>query len=711
MTETSNLSLLPEAIRLAFEKKGYDALTKVQSAVLSPEHAGHNLRISSQTGSGKTVALGLAIAADLIEYAQDPSHNDGPRALVIAPTRELAQQVEGELAWLFSEIRGITTDVVTGGTEVRGEQRRIKRNPPTILVATPGRLLDHIRGRVLDCSNIHNVVLDEADEMLDMGFRDDLEAIVAALPEERRSHLVSATFHGNVLALARKFQGTDARSVEGTQLGVANEDIEHIAYIIRPHQRYGALVNLLLQQFGKRVLIFVQKRSESQDLAEALAGDGFSALPFSGDLSQAQRNRTLSAFRNGVVQVLVCTDVAARGIDVPDIAVVVHMSMPMNSEVYTHRSGRTGRAGRKGASLSLIVPGFERRVRRMFSDAKIKAQFNPVPSAASLEQAAKEYSRNKLAELFETETEFSADELSYSSEIIEKHGAETVVAALLRKSMPALPREPFDIDKVSARAEDPRGGDGRGDSRGRDRDSRGNRDRDRDEAPRRPRDDSNMVTFEISWGNYDGATPAKIVSHLCRRANVSSRDLGAINIMGQQRYVDVSGDVAAQFESLTSQPDPTDPNVHVRRSNGSQGGARGAKPSFGGGGGRGGGRGPRAGGSRGGPPRDGDRSNSRPPRDSFPPRDGERSNSRPPFPPRDSFPPQRESFPPRSAAPAKRSPGADAAPRRGARFSDTAPASNAPSFFSEGAARAPRAPRAATHQGDVPPKKNKRRFS
>src|SRR5690606_23959472 len=235
------------------------------------------LRLSSQTGSGKTVALGFAIYPTL-----ETSTPGQIRALIITPTRELAQQVSKELTWLFSGCGNIGIDVVTGGTDLRAERRRL-HNPPTILVGTPGRLLDHQSSGALDLSAVCEVVLDEADQMLDMGFKDDLDALVAALPPTRRSHLVSATFPPAVRQLARAFQG-DAHQLEGTAPGKANEDIQHIAHLVLEEDRNAALLNVLLAHLGQRTLVFVERRVDASVLAEKLNEVGLSSLPLSGDL-------------------------------------------------------------------------------------------------------------------------------------------------------------------------------------------------------------------------------------------------------------------------------------------------------------------------------------------------------------------------------------------------------------------------------------------
>lgn len=441
-------------LRAPLERRGFTELTTVQQAVLAPEVTGRNLRISSQTGSGKTVALGMALAADLIAHARAVGRRRaGPLALVITPTRELALQVCAELGWLYEDVPELTLAAATGGTSVPGEKRQLARKP-AVVVGTPGRLLDHQRSGALDCSGVRHVVLDEADKMLEMGFREELEAILAGLPDARQSHLVSATLPIEVRRLADRFQH-DAVHLAGTQLGVPHSDIEHVAQLVRLDQQYAALVNLLLLAQGERSLIFVQKRTDAAELAELLAGDGFSALPLSGDLAQAQRTRTLSAFRTGIVKTLVATDVAARGIDVADISTVIHVDMPSDASIYTHRSGRTGRAGRQGRSLLLVPVPAERRVRAVLAQCKVKAAWGPALTPRAAQRTLKKRFHGQLHALLGAETTPDAARTQYARELLDRHDPALLVATLLQLAEPQLPREPMEVSVVEPRPERP----------------------------------------------------------------------------------------------------------------------------------------------------------------------------------------------------------------------------------------------------------------
>lgn len=450
MSSPHPFDALPAPIRSAMLRQGFQQLTPVQQAVIDADPAGRDLRISSQTGSGKTVALGLALAPALTEPGDGSS---GPRALVLAPTRELAAQVARELGALYADLQ-LEVQVVTGGTDPVRERRALKRRP-TLLVATPGRLLDHVRGGAVDLSGVHHAVLDEADQMLDLGFRNELDAILELLPAERRLHMVSATFAREVLRFADRCQ-KDVLHLQGSRLGDANADIDHIAHLVLPQDRHPALVNLLLADHasgGGSWLVFVRTRADTTELAELLVEDGFSAMPFSGELSQSQRDRTLSAFENGLVKVLIATDVAARGIDVRNISHVVHYEVPGDAESFTHRSGRTGRAGQKGRSILLAAPSRERRAREILKRAKVEASWQPVPDGKKIEKTAIKKTRRALHARLDAGEEAAAKQLEYARGLLEKHDPATVVAVLLDMVRTDLPREPTTVRALEPRGE------------------------------------------------------------------------------------------------------------------------------------------------------------------------------------------------------------------------------------------------------------------
>ncbi|MEZ4290696.1 MAG: DEAD/DEAH box helicase [Myxococcota bacterium] len=492
MTLPESFTALPAPISAALARRGFETLTPVQEAVVAAFAEGRDLRISSQTGSGKTVAIGLALASHFLDESsgradeaasrsastasvvgeagstEPPSGPargvrppSGPRserggparpsALVIVPTRELAAQVRQELGWLYADVPAMSVEVVTGGTSIVMEERALRRGP-SLVVGTPGRLLDHLNRGSLDCALVRHVVLDEADQMLDMGFRDELDAILAQLPEERSSHLVSATFPRAVRALADAFQ-KDALTIEGTRPGAAHSDILHIAHAIRRDETYAALVNVLLLAGDTRCLLFVARRADASSLAERLVNDGFVAAPLSGELPQAQRTRTLAAFRSGACPILVSTDVAARGIDVPDIEAVIHVDPPRNAEAYVHRSGRTGRAGSKGRSILLVLAPELRRVERMLRSGRIEVSWQPVPTPEKVRKAIAKRSRRELHARLAAATP-SEQRMLEAKELLEERDPVAVVAALLETASPAAAREPLPVVGVDPFVDD-----------------------------------------------------------------------------------------------------------------------------------------------------------------------------------------------------------------------------------------------------------------
>lgn len=391
MSEVDMFSALPAPFASALRARGFQELTPVQRAVLAPELSGKDLRISSRTGSGKTVALGLTVGPLLIGRpvpANAPSSLCArPRVLLVAPTRELAAQLGRELTWLYAELR-VGVCVVTGGTSVAGERRQLAR-APMVLVGTPGRLCDHLARGALDLTQAEAVVLDEADQMLELGFREALETLLGALPDGCRRHLVSATFPRPVLALAAQYQSNPV-TVRSGEPEVAHEDITQLAYLVHPRERYQALVNVLLMAPEDRTLVFVRTRADAAEIAARLLEDGFRAGALSGELAQAERTRTLEAFRRGRLTVMVCTDVASRGIDVPEISRVIHAELPQAPELLTHRSGRTGRAGRKGTSIMLVAPHERSAAELLLMRAGIRSTLLPAPSQVAVRRAADE---------------------------------------------------------------------------------------------------------------------------------------------------------------------------------------------------------------------------------------------------------------------------------------------------------------------------------
>jgi ATP-dependent RNA helicase DeaD len=551
-------------ITRALVQKGFEALTPVQLAVLDPALAGRDLRITSQTGSGKTVAVGLALRSLLTPETPEAPARDRdrgqagpqarPRALLVAPTRELAKQVEEELSWLYTPL-GARVVSVTGGASVRDERRALAGGP-AVVVGTPGRLLDHLRRGAIDGAAVGAVVLDEADRLLDMGFREDLEAILAFVPGERRTHLVSATFPREVKALADAAQ-RDPVHVEGTRLGAANVDIDHVVHLIESRQRVDALVNLLLANPDEQMLVFARTRADVASVAGQLKDAGFAAAPLSGEMDQPARNRALAAFKSGGLRVLVATDVAARGIDVQDIARVVHVEAPTDLDSYTHRSGRTGRAGRKGTSSVLASQVELPRTLALLRRAGVPYRFEAIPSAESIRAASDERAAAELTKDDDVADAAIDDRVrALAGRIVAAGNVARAIARLLARARYAGPAEPRVVRSLDPRA--PRGHEGTA------RGERGARGAYPDRGPARGQGGA-WVPFHVSWGRKRLADPRRLLAMVCRRGQIRGSDVGAIRVDDVHSIVNVASHVAEAFARATAVPDPREPGVVIRR--------------------------------------------------------------------------------------------------------------------------------------------------
>jgi len=344
----------------AIERKGFKSPTDIQREVI-PLLLGNENDIvgQSKTGSGKTAAFGLPV----LDMIDEREHN--VQALILTPTRELAIQVSEELRSLRGR-RRINIYAIYGGQPIGPQIRALEK--AQIVVGTPGRVLDHIRRGTLRLDSIHFFILDEADRMLDMGFQEDIEAIFKTTPGDKRVMMFSATMPMDVLLLAKKYmRNPEVVIVSRDELVPGEVEQEYIEAV--PARRYGILKKILGEGFYG--IVFCQTKAETRELAERLRRDGFRAEALNGDMSQPARERTFNRFKRGETSVLIATDVAARGLDVPEITHVVNYSIPMNAEQYIHRIGRTGRMGRRGKALTFIQPGELRRLKYIARQAGV----------------------------------------------------------------------------------------------------------------------------------------------------------------------------------------------------------------------------------------------------------------------------------------------------------------------------------------------------
>lgn len=339
------LGLKSEVLK-SLKEMGFEAPTPIQQQAI-PHLLGDNSDFVglAQTGTGKTAAFGLPLISKIEENSKNP------QGLIICPTRELCLQISKDLE-VFAKYVKINIVAVYGGTDIRRQMTDVKKGV-AIVVATPGRLMDLINRKAISLSDVETVVLDEADEMLNMGFKEDIDAILESTPDYKNVWLFSATMPAEVARIAKNYM-EDPFEVSIGHKNQSNENIEHIYYVVKEKDRYAAVKRLIDFHPDIYGLIFCRTRQETANVAEKLAKDGYNAEPLHGDLSQAQRDRVMDRFRKKDLQILVATDVAARGIDIDNITHVINYNLPDDIENYTHRSGRTARAGRKGQSLVLV---------------------------------------------------------------------------------------------------------------------------------------------------------------------------------------------------------------------------------------------------------------------------------------------------------------------------------------------------------------------
>jgi ATP-dependent RNA helicase DeaD len=519
--------------------RGYAEPTPVQAAVLDPGLTGKDLLVSSRTGSGKTVAFGMLVAADAIRDAQGFDAAGAPLALVIAPTRELAVQVQRELGWLLGAAGGRVASCV-GGMDQRREARALAEGAH-VVVGTPGRLRDHLERGTLDLSALGTVVLDEADEMLDMGFREELEAILDATPPARRTVLFSATLPKPILELARKYT-RDAARVAATPTAEAHADIEYRGHVVSPREREHAIVNVLRALDPPSALVFRGTRDAVQHTAASLSERGFEVVALSGELTQAERTRALKALRDGHARVLVATDVAARGLDLPGIALVLHADIPQNPQALQHRSGRTGRAGKKGLALFLAAPPERFRLERMLRESRIAVAWSPVPSADEVRARDAERLSAELAGLAGDAGDAGDDDREAARRLLAAHDPLVLAVALLRRERARLP-SPEELPETARAAQEvssPR-------------------------APRAPRrgPPQDVVWFRLLLGRQRKADPKWILPLICRRGGVTRDQIGKIQVLPGETRFEVARAAAAAFTAAATRPDPRMPDALI----------------------------------------------------------------------------------------------------------------------------------------------------
>jgi len=603
------------SLRRALAARAYVEPTPVQAAVMAAEAEDRDLLVSAQTGSGKTVAFGLALAKPLLGENERFAAPGAPRALIIAPTRELAQQVHRELTWLYAET-GARIATCVGGMDPRREAYQLQQGVH-IVVGTPGRLCDHLERQRLVLARLEAVVLDEADEMLDMGFREDLEKLLDAAPPERRTLMFSATIPKEIATLAKRYQKNAMRIATAAE-GDRHRDIEYQAVPIIPRERDLAVVNLLRYHDAPGSLVFCATRDGVTRLAANLSERGFSVAALSGELSQRERNQALQALRDGRARVCVATDVAARGLDLPDLGLVIHADLPQNKEVLVHRSGRTGRAGRKGIAIVIVPDQARRFVERTFHALRIEPTWKLPPTAEDIRVRDQD---QLVLEIRALDAEPTEDDRQVARTLLAERNAEDLVATLVNLRREARPApEELTIPpsmrprhaEPARRHEPPRRGDHPEPRRG-ERPFERSEPRRYDRPPERPferleprrygavertdgpperverrvgeqpfeppdrrrskpapaprpRDEAQeSVWFTINIGRSKNADPKWLIPLLCRRGGITKSAIGKIQILARETRVEIAAQAAEKFAAQAREPDAKDRNIHIER--------------------------------------------------------------------------------------------------------------------------------------------------
>lgn len=505
----------------SLESMGFKSPTEIQSRtipVLLSETV--DLIGLAQTGTGKTAAFGLP----LIELVDTEEKHT--QALVLAPTRELAQQIAKQLEQFNPHGNGLQVVCVYGGASIQDQIRQLKRGAQ-IVVATPGRLIDLAKRGAVKLNLIDYVVLDEADEMLNMGFRDELDTILDQTPKDKTTWLFSATMPSEIKQMVKNYMH-DPVEVRVDSKQQVNINIDHQYAVIKASDKVEALRRIIDFDADLYGVVFCRTRMDTQRVAESLVETGYTAEPLHGDLSQSQRDAVMKRFRSRNLQLLIATDVAARGIDVNDLTHVIHFALPDDPEYYVHRSGRTARAGKKGVSLSLITKGDTRRLR--FLENKLKIQFTKalIPAGADI-------ARNRIVHWSEKLLDQSTEKLDQeafntANELLADLTRDDLLARLVSREMENLAKSNSISDLNDSGRSEPKS------SQKNYRDSGGQ--------------EAGMLRHFINIGRVDNLNPGGLVRFICDNTGIKGNEIGRITLENKHAYVDISDKVAGKVKKL-----------------------------------------------------------------------------------------------------------------------------------------------------------------
>jgi ATP-dependent RNA helicase DeaD len=516
----SEFGLSPTTLK-AISELGYEEPTSIQAQTIPLMLSGTDVIAQAPTGTGKTGAFALPV----IERLQPNSRE--PQVLVLTPTRELAVQV-AEAFHSYGKYAQIAVLPIYGGQPIERQLRALKQGVQ-VVVGTPGRLHDHIRRRTLKLGQVRTVILDEADEMLDMGFKEDIEAVLQEIPENHQTALFSATLPPTIVDLTRRYMRKPQRiTIEAQEMDVPQ--IRQTYYEVGKRDKFEVLVRVLDYETPTSAIIFCRTKREVDDLGQRLAGRAYPAETLHGDLNQSQRDRVMERFRTGQVELLVATDVAARGLDIEHVSHVINYDIPLDPQSYVHRIGRTGRAGRTGCAVTLVTPR-ERRLWQMIqrtTDAPIQRM--RLPTIADVIGRRREAFKETLRH---TISESNLEPYRVIAEAMAEEYSPTDLAAAAFKLLMGTP--PDEIEDKLAEADHEMYAD--------DTKKRPKKRERRERSPFKP--ERGMTRLYLNIGREDGIRPADIVGAIANEANIPGRSIGAIELYDGFSLVDVPSNQTA----------------------------------------------------------------------------------------------------------------------------------------------------------------------
>lgn len=571
MNHFSDLGLSPDTLK-ALDELGFKSPTPIQEqAIPHLLQEKRDLIGLAQTGTGKTAAFSLP----LLEFIDLDQKNT--QALILSPTRELGQQIAEQIKLFAKYHPRINTLAVYGGASIERQIKELKRTVH-VIIATPGRLIDLMKRGKIHLDSVHTVILDEADEMLSMGFKDDLNTILAETPAEKKTWLFSATMPSEIRRIVKNYM-TDPFEVKVNTKNVVNQNIEHQQVTVRVSDKPETLKRFIDSHPGMRGIVFCRTRRDTQDLAEDLISQGYQADALHGDLSQAQRDRVMRRFKAYSIQLVIATDVAARGIDVDDLTHVIHYSLPDDHAYYTHRSGRTARAGKKGISLAFVTKSNARRLKDIQRNLKIEFKQVPVPALEDIMLSrTQSWAEGIMAKEFEDKIDPQV--LGLAEEVFADLSKSQLIERLVQIEHSKLKyssknkdlNASFDDDRDDKRrGKRERGRDrdrdrDRGKDRRKDRDSRNERDsrerKDRSRDKRKDRDGgiskenrSGSLRYFINLGKFDGLDQKELKDFICHYAKIKDNDVKGISLLEKYSYFDVPAvcepKIEKSFQKLT----------------------------------------------------------------------------------------------------------------------------------------------------------------